>query len=317
MKTRYIFTAILIVFLTLYIQLPAQEKSSSPVDSSLKSFEQMLSQLNLDAIIGKPIKSGDTVVIPFARIKFGLGGGGAGPGFGGGMGGKAIPAGLLIIEGEKVKIEMFPVEEKKPSLLQELLPMLLKFLPELLGDKLPFPTGPTAPPMPQPEVAPEHKGKESLDLAKQMFEEERYPEALAIVDNLVAKNEKDAELHAWRGLIMGSMATGNPANMMKYGLGAMQAFEKALSIDPHNVTARFGRGVARTMAPEGLGKNLDSAIEDLEFACQKEPFPEAYYYLGIAYQEKGNTNKAKSALKKALEMKPDYSDAAKALAELK
>jgi uncharacterized spore protein YtfJ/Tfp pilus assembly protein PilF len=295
-------------------RIPAQEKS--PIDSSLQSFDRMLSRLNMDSIMGKPIKSGNTVIIPFARIKFGLGGGGAASAFGGGMGGKVIPVGLLIIEGETVKIEMFPIEEKKPSFLQELLPMLLKMLPELLGDKFPFPTGPSSD-APKPEIAPEHRGKESLDLAKQLFDEENYPEALAVVDSLIAQDSKNPDLHAWRGLIMGSMATGNPANMMKYGLGAMQAFEKALNIDPNNVTARFGRGIARTMAPEGLGKNLDSAIEDLEFACKKDPFPEAYYFLGIAYKEKGWTDKAKTVFKKALEINPDYADAAKALAEIK
>ena len=302
------------MFFFMISRIPAQEKS--PVDSSLQSFDQMLSHLNLDSIMGKPIKSGNVVIIPFARIKFGLGGGGAVGGFAGGMGGKAIPAGLLIIEGETVKIEMFPIEEKKPSFLQELLPMLLKMLPELMGDKFPFPIGPASD-APKSEISPEHKGKESLDLAKQLFDEENFPEALAVVDSLISQDSKNPDLYAWQGLIMGSMATGNPANMMKYGLGSMQAFEKALIIDPNNVTARFGRGVARIMAPEGLGKNLDSAIEDLEFACKKDPFPVAYYFLGIAYKEKGWPDKAKAVFKKALEIKPDYADAAKALADIK
>ena len=90
MRIRHILIAAIVVFLLLVGRIPAQEKS--PVDNSLQSFDQMLSHLNLDSIIGKPIKSGNVVIIPFARIKFGLGGGGAVGGFGGGMGGKAIPA---------------------------------------------------------------------------------------------------------------------------------------------------------------------------------------------------------------------------------
>jgi len=50
---------------------------------------------------------------------------------------------------------------------------------------------------------------------------------------------------------MGTLAQGNPADMMKYGMGAMQEFEKALAIDPDNPDAHFGRGVGRLMAPPG------------------------------------------------------------------
>jgi tetratricopeptide (TPR) repeat protein len=75
--------------------------------------------------------------------------------------------------------------------------------------------------------------------------------------------------------------------------------------------------MGRLMAPPGFGGDLDGAIEDLEFACRKEPSAEAYFYLGEAYKKKGLTDKAKTAYGKALEMKPDYPEAAKALAEIK
>ncbi len=117
---------------------------------------------------------------------------------------------------------------------------------------------------------------------------------------------------------MGSLASsGNPVDMMKYGMGAMQEFNKALKKDPNNVMGHFGRGVGRLMAPQGFGGDVDGAVEDLEFACKKGAFAEAYYYLGVAYQKKGLQDKAKEAFKKALEQKPDYPEAAKALASIK
>jgi tetratricopeptide (TPR) repeat protein len=105
--------------------------------------------------------------------------------------------------------------------------------------------------------------------------------------------------------------------MMKYGMGAMQEYEKALSLDPENVTAHFGRGMGRLMAPEGFGRDYDGALEDFKFVCDKDPSADSYYYLGQAYAGKGQKDQAAEAYNKALSLKPDFKDAAKALAELK
>lgn len=289
----------------------ALAQPKSPVEESLAGFDKMMTLIKVSSVIGEPIQSGETVILPFARITFGLGGGGAMMGFGGGMGGKVIPAGFLIIEGESVKVELLPVEEKKPSFLQEMLPTLLKMLPQMQGK---FPSSP------KPK-APEKTGKpeeaKSVDEVKKLFEEKNYSEALAAIDSLLAGNPNDSELHAWKGQIMGRLAQGNPLDMMKYGMGAMQEFEKAVELDSTNVRARFGRGIGRLMAPQGFGKNLEGAIEDLEYACSKQPLPEACYYLGQAYQQKGLMDKAKEAYKKALTLRPDYPEAARALAEIK
>ena len=117
---------------------------------------------------------------------------------------------------------------------------------------------------------------------------------------------------------MGSLAgSGNPMDMMKYGMGAMQEFEKALELDPENVTAHFGRGMGRLMAPEGFGRDYDGALEDIKFVCEKDPSADSYYYLGQAYSGKGQKDQAAEAYKKALELNPDHKEAAKALADLK
>ncbi len=157
-----------------------------------------------------------------------------------------------------------------------------------------------------------------MDQAIKLFEEEKHSEALDVVDSLLTADPNNPDLHAWKGNIMGSLASGgNPMDMMKYGMGAMEEYEKALELDPDHAMAHFGRGVGRMVAPPGFGGDLDGAVEDLEFACKKEPFPEAYYQLGMAYKKKGEMGKAKEALKKALEMNPKHKKAAKALAEIK
>ncbi len=286
MKRKHIYAVLTVVLFIPFCQLWAQSKS--PVQESMVNFDKLIANLKVTTVIGEPIRSGKAVIIPFARVSFGMGAGGSMTGYGGGMGGKAIPAGILIIEGEDVRVELFPIEEKKPSFLQEMLPILLKMLPEMLGDKSPF------------------FSKKPLSSQSQTQEK---------ADKFVGE-PGNAEFHAWKGLVMGQLAQGNPMDMMKYGMGAMQEFERAVELDSENATARFGRGVGRLMAPEGFGRDLDGAVEDLELACKKDPFAEAYYYLGTAYKSKGLQDKAKAAFKKALELKPDYPEAAKALAEI-
>jgi uncharacterized spore protein YtfJ len=309
----------LIIFLAAMIVFPmlGRAQTQTPLDQPLADFDKLISNLKASVLIGEPVQAGDTTIVPFAKISFGLGGGGAMMAFGGGMGGKIIPLGILIIEGENVRAELFPQEEKKPSFLQEMLPVLLKMLPQFMGDKFlggpKPPTGeiktggkPTAPP-----------ANASLDQVKKLFEQKKYPEALEMIDSLLVQEPGNAEFHVWKGHVMGNMAQGNPMDMMKYGMGAMQEYEAALAIDPNNPGAHFGRGVARLMAPPGFGGDLDGAIQDLEFACAKAPFPEAWYNLGEAYKRKGLNDKAKGAYKKALELNPNYSAAAQALADLK
>ena len=291
--------------------------AQGPLEQPLANFDKLVSNLRVGAVVGEPVKVGETFVVPFAKIEFGLGGGGAMMAFGGGMGGKTVPLGILIVEGDDVRVELFPEEEKKPSLLQELLPVILQMLPQMMGDKSPF--GPK-PPGAQPAAPAKHADvpkDASLDNVKKLFEEKKYLEALNMADALLAKDPDNADLHAWKGHAMGSLAQANPADMMKYGMGAMQEYETALQLDPGNADGHFGRGMVRLYAPPGFGGDLDGAIEDFEASVVKRPFAEAYFSLGTAYQKKGDTEKAKAAYKDALKLQPGHAGAAKALAALK
>ena len=83
MKNKIFCTVIVFIFCVFSGQLWAQSKSH--VEESLINFDQLTSALNVGSILGKPIRSGNTTVIPFARISFGLGAGGSFSGFGGGI----------------------------------------------------------------------------------------------------------------------------------------------------------------------------------------------------------------------------------------
>jgi len=316
-------------------------RAQAPLSKPLAEFDKLVSQLKIGSVVGEPIRVGDTAVIPFAKIKFGLGGGGAMMGFGGGMGGKTVPLGILIVEGDDVRAELFPEQEEKPALLQEIVRAILDRKVVFMGnglnighfsgaiqDLVPLVSammGQTTVmgqalnlgSLKAPASATSAAGNASLDELKKLFDAKKYVDALAMADALIAKDPNSAEVHVRRGRIMGSLAHGNPTDMMKYGMGAMQEFATALTLDPNNPDAHVGRGVGRLMAPPGFGGDVDGAIADFEAAIASKPSPEAYYYLGEASKKKGLNDKAAAAYDKALELRPNYPEASKALAAIK
>jgi uncharacterized spore protein YtfJ len=93
-------------------------RAQTPLAKPLADFDKLVSQLKIGSVVGEPIRAGDTTVVPFAKVKFGLAGGEAMIGFGGGMDAKTVPLGILIVEGDDVRAELFPEQEEKPALLE-------------------------------------------------------------------------------------------------------------------------------------------------------------------------------------------------------
>jgi len=324
----------------------APVRAQAQAAKSLADFDRLVSQLKTTNLVGEPVRSGETIVIPFAAIRFSLGAGGASTVFGGGMDAKTVPLGVLVVEGDDARAELFPVEDPKPSPLQATLQQVLQAILDrkvvvmgngvnlgsatgkvedlssavsalaavtgqttIIGNAVNFgslkaPQGAAAPPT------------ASLEDLRKLFAGQKYQKALAAADSLLAANPNDAALHVWRGRILGILAQGDSAAMVKYGPGAMQEFEKALALDPRNADAHYLRGMGRMKAPEGFGRDLDGAIADFEAAAAKEPSPDAYFQLGEALRAKGLNSRAAAAYKKALDLKPEDARASKGLAEL-
>ncbi len=337
--------ALLIVsgFAVAQTSAPATAPAQAPLAQPLADFDKLVSGLRASSVVGEPIRAGDTVIVPFAKISFGLGGGGALTAFGGGMGVKTTSLGVLIVEGDEVRAELFPEEPAPPSILEKILqavldkkivfmgngvstssaPPMQEMVPAIkemmggvtvIGNALSV-TGDTSGPAEAPKAAPQNPTPAAM---QKLFEEKKYADALAMADALIAKNPKDSDLHVWKGRIMGALTqSGNMADMMKYGPGAMQEFETAVKLDPKNAGALIGRAAGKLAAPPGFGGDVDGAIADLEAAVGIKPSPEAYYFLGQAYQKKGQNDKAAEAFKEALKLRPNYPDAAKALTGIK
>ena len=317
-------------------------EAQAPLQKPLADFDKLVSQLKVTTVVGEPIRVGETIVIPFVRVSFGMGAGGAMMGFGGGMGGKTVPLGVLIVEGDDVRAELFPDPAETPSLLQELLQLIRDRKIVIMGNGLnlggasPSDLQSMAPlvsammgqttwvgnainlgNVSAPSAAASPAKNVSLEEMKKLFDAKKYADALAVADALIAKDPQSAVLHVWKGQIMGAMALGSPLDTVKYGTGAMQEYEQALAIDPNNAEAHLGRAIGRLAAPPGFGGDIDGAIADLDSVIAKKPSAEAYYYLGEAYRRKGLEDKARIAYGQALKLRPDFAEAKQALSELK
>ena len=92
-------------------------------------FEKLESFIKTKTVVGEPLKVGETTIIPFIDISFGLGTGGGvgtddkgskGNGGGAGTGARIAPLAVLVIKGDQV--ELLPV--KKAGNLQKLIDMV-------------------------------------------------------------------------------------------------------------------------------------------------------------------------------------------------
>ena len=116
---------------------------SFPVNTVLDAVLSKLRALaETGQTFGEPITVGDTTIVPYVSLKFGLGGGGGGtslqngtgidnPGTWGGAGGgvKVEPMGFLVIRGESV--EMLPIERESnqwAAIAEGVLPMLEQWI---------------------------------------------------------------------------------------------------------------------------------------------------------------------------------------------
>jgi len=327
---------VLLAALLLLRGIPA--RAQAPLAAPLAEFDKLVAQLKTSSVIGDPIRAGEVTVVPFAKVQFGLGSGQAAMAFAGGMGAKTVPLGILVVEGDDVRAEMFPEQVEKPTYLHEIIQAILDRkvtfmvnginLGEMSGsvqDLAPLiaaMTGQTtvmvqALNLGSLNTPASAAGNASLGELTKLFDAKKYADALAVADALIAKDPKNADAHAWRGRMMNSLAQANPLDMLKYGMGARDEFEKALSLDPNNRYALLGRGIARLMAPPGYGGDVDGAIADFEAAIAQKPTPQGYYYLGEALKNKGLKDKAAAAYRKALELLPNDPDLSKALAAVK
>jgi uncharacterized spore protein YtfJ len=204
----------------------------APLARPLAEFDKLVAQLTSVNVVGEPMRAGEATVIPFAAIRFGVGSAGAAIAVGGGMGGRVVPLGVLIVQGDEVRLERIPELAEEPSLVQELLRAILDRKVVFMGNGLNIGNAPgdvsdlesliaaqmgqttiignalnlgSLVPPARPASSPPPA---SLAELKQLFDARKYAEALSMVNGLLAKDPRSAELKVWKARILEGMAPG-------------------------------------------------------------------------------------------------------------
>ena len=104
-----------------------------PLAKPLADFDKMVSELKTSGAVGEPVRVGNTTIVPFASVQFGLGSAGVPIGCAGGLGARTVPLGVLIVEGDDVRAELLPQAAEKPAatmqqLIQAIIDKKLSFM---------------------------------------------------------------------------------------------------------------------------------------------------------------------------------------------
>jgi tetratricopeptide (TPR) repeat protein len=139
-----------------------------------------------------------------------------------------------------------------------------------------------------------------------------------------------SEPYALYATLLGFEIALNPDEAMTISFEIGDYFGSAFAKDPDNPRAHFLKGTAELYTPESYGGGPDVALDSMEtaLACyEKEKITdplqpswgkaELLTFMGIAYNQKGETQKAKEHLTKALSLNPDLQYARDELAKIK
>jgi tetratricopeptide (TPR) repeat protein len=144
-------------------------------------------------------------------------------------------------------------------------------------------------------------------------------QAAAIMEEAVAEYPDNPDAYAYLGLYR-SMQSGQAAEAGDFmGAGGLSQeslamLNKAIELEPDHTEAHLYRGILGINLPEFMGV-LDQGIDDLEFVVTAhEESPDkvpadmaasAYRFLGRGYSKKKQTDRARAAWQKVIELAPE------------
>lgn len=136
-----------------------------------------------------------------------------------------------------------------------------------------------------------------------------------------AQSERQAaEAHSLLASVYGRQISLSPFRAMSLGPKAGKSSKKAAELAPDNPRVVLGAAVSDFNTPEMWGGDKERAMQGFmratELFAQEEPtdpiqpvwgHSEAYAWLGVSYQTRGELEAARAAFEKALAIDPDFS----------
>ena len=126
-------------------------------------------------------------------------------------------------------------------------------------------------------------------------------------DRAISLNAKNADYYRVLGTLCGQVIPANPImGAIAYGKRAKEALDKAIQMDPKSARAYVAHGVGFYYLPASFGGGPENAMKDYRQAISLDPKnAEAYLWLGIALSKGHQTEQAREALTKSLQLDPD------------
>lgn len=115
-----------------------------------------------------------------------------------------------------------------------------------------------------------------------------------------------AEYQRILGTLCGQMISSNGLAALKYGSCALNSVNKAIELDPKSSMAYVSHGVGNYYLPPAFGGGMEAAIKDFRKAIDLDPKnSEAWLWLGLALRNSNQTEEARKAITKSVELNPN------------
>ena len=126
-------------------------------------------------------------------------------------------------------------------------------------------------------------------------------------DKAISLNGKVADYYRVLGTLCGQVIPANPImGALTYGKRAKEALDKAIEMDPKSAKAYVAHGVGFYYLPSSFGGGPDNAVKDYRQAIAIDAkSAEAYLWMGIAFSKQHQTDQAREAFAKSLQLDPD------------
>ncbi len=160
--------------------------------------------------------------------------------------------------------------------------------------------------------------EEYVQKANEYLTAEDYEKAVTTMEQAVKEYPNSSRAYAELGDFISKKAK-RYIDMLFVLPQAFPVWDKAISLDPDNLEARFSRGTWGVYVPQAMGQ-LDKAVSDLEYVVEvlqkttdqdkKARLIEAYSYLADGYRKQQEFEKAKKTYNKIIENNPEADAAA-------